>query len=110
MGWLFDTENDIREKKIISYAGIICMNLKNIVSRLEQDGGLNLNSCSFISNEMQSIISTKEVMESEMNQLPQSRIAKLYLPWMDGRNIPFHLWTGSYQLVAVELHRIINKV
>lgn len=109
MGWLFETENDRREKIVISYAGQICTYMRNITSRIEQDGGLNYDNSSFILEKMQSIISIKEKMESELSQLPQSRIGKLYLPWVDGRNIPFHLWAGCYQMGALQLQKMINE-
>lgn len=108
MGWFFESENDKREKMIVSYSGTICSHMKNVTSRIERDGGITHGNSSFILGEMQSIVSLKDRMEAEINQLPQSRINRLYLTWVDGRSIPFHLWAGSYQMGALQLQRMID--
>ncbi len=110
MSWFFETENDVRERKIVSYAGQVCAHLRNIMSRLDQDGSLNYSNSSFVLGEMQSMISVKEQMESEITQLSQSKLGKLCLPWGDGRNIPFHLWAGSYQMFALQLQKMIDAL
>ena len=75
---------------IISYAGTICMHIRNIASIIDRDGALNYGNISSVSNDIQSMTSVKEKMESEITLLSQSKIQKLYLPWIDGRNIPFN--------------------
>lgn len=110
MGWFFETENDRREKMIISYAGTICMHIRNIASIIDRDGALNYGNISSVSNDIQSMTSIKEKMESEITLLSQSKIQKLYLPWIDGRNIPFHMWAGSYQMFALQLQKMIEAL
>ncbi len=110
MGWLFETENDRKEKMIISYAGTVCTHIKNIASILDRDGALTYSNSSEVLPEIQSMTSVKDKMESEITSLSQSRIGKLYLPWIDGRNIPFHLWAGSYQMFALQLQKMIEAL
>ena len=109
MGWFFETENDRREKRIIAYAETICGHMRNITNRYDRDGGINYNNIDFITSETSAMVPAKEKMETEIMQLPQSRMNTLCLPWVDGRKIPFSLWANCYQMGAMQLQRMINS-
>lgn len=108
MGWFFETENDRRKKRIVSYAEEICVHMRKVTRTIEQDGGITYENRGFVLSELQSIVPLKDKMESEIMELPQAKINSLYLPWVDGRNIPFHLWAATYQMGATQIQNMIN--
>ena len=52
----------------------------------------------------------KEKLESEITQLPQSRVNNLRLPWSDGVSYPFHLWVMTYQMIVGYFQNMINEL
>lgn len=110
MGWFFESENDKREKRIISYAEIISKHVENVAIRCQQDGGVTYANIKFVASELSAMMPLKEKLESEITQLPQSRVNNLRLPWSDGVNYPFHLWAMTYQMVVGYFQNMINEL
>lgn len=108
MGWLFETKDDRIKNNLVSKIGEMNRHIRNIMSRMDLDGGITPNNIRTIGNKLILMNQLQDELQSLINQLSPAKIENIVVPWIDGRNIPFYMWNRSFQMVGLQIHSDIE--